>query len=114
MPPSGTLVTCPAPTARGACGWRLTNAALLHAPPLLTSLPDLHRAVLTDCRGSDGDCASAAYGDDELRRLSNSPEVLEAVSEDFGGDERILTEAAGGCASHPATRRAQSRRLAAE
>lgn len=78
------------------------------AGQLSSTSPPPRIAVLTDCRGSDGDCASATYGDDELRRLSNSPEVLEAVSEDFGGDERILTEAAGGCASSRWLRRAQS------
>ena len=57
-------------------------------------------AALTACDGADANCASASWReDDELRRLSNSPEVLEAVSEDFGGDERMLAAAAGGCAA---------------
>jgi len=49
-------------------------------------------ADLAPCAGDD--CPS--WDEDELRQLSNSPEVLEAVSEDFGvEDERRLQAATG-------------------
>lgn len=55
-------------------------------------------AALTACRGTGTNCDVSSWREDEeLRRLSTSPEVLEAVSEDFGGDERVLADGGGRC-----------------
>ena len=61
-----------------------------------------HPAAAANCdAGANCDAASWREDDEELRRLSTSPEVLEAVSEDFGGDERMLADGGGRCVALP-------------
>ena len=60
-----------------------------------------HQAAAANC-DAGANCDAASWReDDELWRLSTSPEVLEAVSEDFGGDERVLAEGGGRCVALP-------------
>ena len=61
-----------------------------------------HQAAAANCEAGANCDAASWREDDELRRLSTSPEVLEAVSEDFGGDERVLAEGGGRCVALPA------------
>ena len=61
-----------------------------------------HQAAAANCEAGANCDAASWREDDELRRLSTSPEVLEAVSEDFGGDERVLAQGGGRCVALPA------------
>ena len=84
----------PSALAPTPCAGRALLLALCACP---------HQAAGANCEaGGNCDAAASWREDDELLRLSTSPEVLEAVSEDFGGDERVLAEGGGGCVPLPA------------
>ena len=88
------LPPVPSALAPTPCAGRALLLALCACP---------HQAAGANCEaGGNCDAAASWREDDELLRLSTSPEVLEAVSEDFGGDERVLAEGGGGCVPLPA------------